>query len=129
MGMRFNQCNLAQFCPSKNKLLASVDKNIEAKYSHPKWLINKIREVYPHNWEQLFTANNSHPPMSLRINLALISRENYLKKVTATSNTFCSSCITLKKPCPVAQLPNFDNGEVSVQDCGTRLTAQATHFG
>jgi 16S rRNA (cytosine967-C5)-methyltransferase len=114
---------LRNFVRQKNKLLASVDKNIEAKYSHPKWLINKIREVYPHNWEQLFTANNSHPPMSLRINLALISRENYLKKVTATSNTFCSSCITLKKPCPVAQLPNFDNGEVSVQDCGAQFAA------
>jgi len=114
---------LRNFLRQEKEIFAAIDKNIAAKFSHPKWLIEKIQVTHPDNWEKVLTTNNEHPPMSLRVNLQKISVQNYLKKIQAVPNPVCASCITLKHPCPVAQLPNFNDGEVSVQDCGAQFAA------
>jgi 16S rRNA (cytosine967-C5)-methyltransferase len=114
---------LRNFLRKQTEIFAAIDKDIVAKFSHPLWLIKKIQAACPENWENILIANNEHPPMSLRVNLQRISRQDYLNKVDATANNVCPSCITLKKPCQVAQLPNFNEGVVSVQDCGAQFAA------
>jgi len=114
---------LRNFLRQEKKIFAAIDKDIAAKFSHPQWLIKKIQAAYPDTWGKILITNNEHPPMSLRINLQKISRQDYLNKVDATPNDVCPSCITLKKPCQVTQLPNFNDGEVSVQDCGAQFAA------
>jgi len=66
--------------------------------------------------------------MVLRVNLAKISRENYLQKLTgqgiaAETVSFCPSAIRLDKPAPVDLLPGFADGLVSVQDTAAQLAA------
>lgn len=115
---------LRGFSRQKTTLLKTISSNIEAKFAHPKWLINKIRRAYPKKWPQILKANNARPPMSLRVNLQQISREKYLQKVNAYPCPICPTCITMKKPCAVTELPGFTQGEVSVQDCGAQFAAK-----
>lgn len=115
---------LRNFLRQQENIMLAIDKNIIAKFSHPQWLIEKIKSTYPTNWENILNANNERPPMSLRINLQKTTMKNYLHKINAATNPVCSSCIILQEPCPVSQLPGFADGEVSVQDCGAQFAAK-----
>jgi 16S rRNA (cytosine967-C5)-methyltransferase len=39
----------------------------QTHYSHPTWLLKKIKQTYPDNFEQIFTQNNTQAPMTLRL--------------------------------------------------------------
>ncbi|MGD9152869.1 MAG: 16S rRNA (cytosine(967)-C(5))-methyltransferase RsmB [Gammaproteobacteria bacterium] len=122
-------CNLINavlhnFLRQQDAIFDAVNKNVIAKFSHPSWLIKKIKSTYPNDWEKILAANNEHPPMSLRINLQKTTVKDYLHQTNAATNPVCASCITLQKPCPVSQLPGFADGEVSVQDCGAQFAAK-----
>jgi 16S rRNA (cytosine967-C5)-methyltransferase len=105
----------------------------EAAYTaHPQWLLEVIRYYWPDNWSQIITANNSHPPLSLRVNRLQCNRENYLRgleyngiKAHAIPYTECG--VVLDQPCPVAILPGFFEGHISVQDgAGQRVAPLLT---
>jgi len=122
---------LRNFLRQKEKLLKLVGENLEAKYAHPKWMLERFKKAWPNYWKQLVEANNQYPPMSLRTNLQLISREDYLKKLAASSirvdsslDLLCNTCVVLEKPSVVSKLPGFFEGEVSVQDCGAQFAAE-----
>ncbi|MDD5277513.1 MAG: 16S rRNA (cytosine(967)-C(5))-methyltransferase RsmB [Methylovulum sp.] len=96
--------------------------------SHPDWLIQHIQRDWPEQAKQILTENNQQPPMVLRVNLAKISREQYLLQlnsldITAVAVDFCPSALMLDKPVPVEQLPDFFEGLVSVQDTAAQLAA------
>ncbi|MGR6035048.1 MAG: 16S rRNA (cytosine(967)-C(5))-methyltransferase RsmB [Candidatus Nitrosoglobus sp.] len=89
--------------------------------AHPQWLLEAIRYYWPDNWPQIITANNSHPPLSLRVNRLQGSRENYLKEleynnIKAHSIPYTECGVVLDQPYPVTTLPNFLQGHISVQD-------------
>ncbi|MEK6730592.1 MAG: 16S rRNA (cytosine(967)-C(5))-methyltransferase RsmB [Pseudomonadota bacterium] len=110
----------------KKELLKTVSDNEVASYSHPEWLLTRLKKEYPHAWKEIVTANNQHPPMSLRVNRNKISRDEYgekLRHVGLRGNILqdYSDAILLEKPCAVGQLPGFSEGDVSVQDCGAQL--------
>ena len=114
---------LRNFLRKQKELLNKADQNPVAKYSHPKWLIERVQKVWPEHWQDILLSNNQHPPMSLRVNRRMITKEAYFEKLEthATDNPHCPMCLTLEKPCPTYQLPGFSEGEVSVQDCGAQL--------
>ena len=115
---------LRNFLRKQEAILDTTNENSIAKFAHPQWLIEKTKLAHPNDWQNILNANNEHPPMSLRINLQKTSVKNYFNKVEATINPVCSSCITLKHPCSVSQLPGFADGEVVVQDCGAQFAAK-----
>ncbi len=99
-----------------------------AALSHPEWLIKQIEQDWPEQALSLLQENNLQPPMVLRVNLAKISRENYLQRligqeIAAEAVSFCPSAIKLDKPVPVDVLPGFADGLVSVQDTAAQLAA------
>lgn len=99
----------------------------EACYNHPAWLIKKIQQDWPQQWQTILTANNQHPPMWLRVNQQKISRENYLEKlssqeIAAKPALNGSEAVLLALPQDVVQIPGFIEGEVSVQDAAAQLT-------
>jgi 16S rRNA (cytosine967-C5)-methyltransferase len=111
-----------------NAVLRSVVRAggvIPISFSHPDWFIQKIKQSYPDQWENILNANNQHPPFSLRVNTKKISRENYLKKISnATTIPETFSGIVLENPIDVKQLPGFSEGEISVQDGAAQLAAE-----
>jgi 16S rRNA (cytosine967-C5)-methyltransferase len=108
---------------SNHKINKEKDKFI---YNHPLWLINIIKNDWPNDWNDILTANNSHPPMSLRVNNLKTSTKDYLKtleenQITGTINQHIESAIILDNPCKVSELPKFLDGFVSVQDVAAQV--------
>lgn len=117
---------LRRFCREKNHILASVANHPDYQTMHPAWLTKKIQKDWPDQWQAIIDANNTHPPMSLRVNLACISREDYCAKLSSNNLAFSllahtPAGIMLNQACPVTDLPGFAEGEISVQDGAAQL--------
>lgn len=94
--------------------------------SHPDWLIPQLKQDWPEHFEQLLEANNQKPPMTLRVNQRVISRETYLQQlqennIAAYLTQYSPEGITLNSACNVEELPGFKNGFFSVQDEAAQL--------
>lgn len=93
--------------------------------SYPDWMIQRIETDWPDQAASVFTAGNSRPPMTLRMDIQRQSRQDYLQefKSAAIKHALVESAIVLEKPQPVDQLKGFDQALVSVQDASAQLAA------
>lgn len=119
---------LRRFQRERESLLALVDADPLGRYAIPGWLLEQIRTDWPEHWEAILQAANGHPPMSLRVNLAANSREQYLallaaSDIAATPIPHTPSGLVLDQPMDTQALPGFAEGRVSVQDGGAQLAA------
>ncbi|MGP1930636.1 MAG: 16S rRNA (cytosine(967)-C(5))-methyltransferase RsmB [Arsenophonus sp. ET-DL12-MAG3] len=115
---------LREFQRQKKFLNKRVNNNI-SNYLHPKWLLEKIQQVYPTQWEEIINVNNKKPPMWLRVNQLYHSTNDYLillKKtgINGTLNNNSKFAIKLKKPYTINQLPGFNKGWVTIQDLSSQ---------
>jgi 16S rRNA (cytosine967-C5)-methyltransferase len=99
-----------------------------AGHDHPDWLIKKLNSAHPDACPELFTINNSRAPMSLSINIAKTSTSEYTALLDSQGLGYrpglAPNSIVLTRPLPVAKLPGFSDGWVSVQDEGAQLAAE-----
>lgn len=119
---------LRNFVREKDVRLAQADADLVGRTAHPPWLANAIRRDWPTQAGAIFDANNSRPPMTLRVNSLRGSREGYLARlmaigITATPTPFTATGLTLDLPIDVSLLPGFSEGDVSVQDGAAQLAA------
>ena len=110
------------------RLRSELDRNPGARYSHPAWLIDRIKADWPEQWESILQTNNQRPPQHLRVNLLHTTRENYLEDleragIRAQQIDLTPFGIQVPDPVDVDALPGFDDGHVSVQDAGAQLAA------
>lgn len=106
----------------------------EALYAHPGWWIKAIKKAWPEKWQEILTANNDHPPFSLRVNQLNLTREKYKESLAKyTEPTIghvmnfiveTKSGITIEPAMPVDKLPGFAQGDVSVQDGAAQLATE-----
>jgi len=120
---------LRNFLRSQDQLLPGIDVQEVARYAHPKWMIELIRDAWPEQWQDILSANNQRPPMSLRVNCSIQSRERYLEKlklagITGHPARHAIAGIILDRPSDIALLPGFDQGAVSIQDSAAQLAAE-----
>ena len=92
----------------------------ETLWNHPSWLIERIQSAWPERWEGILVENNAPPPMTLRVNQRLVSRETQIEKLRA-QDIDCvpgsaPASIRLNEPSPVERLDGFNQGFLSVQD-------------
>lgn len=109
-------------------LLAAVDKSPSQQCAHPGWLYKRLQRAWPDQLDAITSANNLHPPMTLRVNQRGLSRDAYLQQladagIAANACPFSAVGIQLVTPCDVTQLPGFADGLVSVQDEAAQLAA------
>jgi len=109
-------------------VLDAASEDPDAIHDHPNWFIGKIKKAWPDHWEGILAANNAHPPMSLRVNQRIVTREAYLaqleaENIQATAIPETQYGITLTEPVDVLALPGFLEGYVSVQDGAAQLAA------
>ena len=110
------------------ELLAAANADPVALHQHPLWWIERIRAAYPEQWESILAADNTHPPMTLRVNRRRIGAEAYLAQLAAVGIgarllAERESAILLERPQAVDKLPGFVDGLVSVQDWGAQRAA------
>ncbi len=99
------------------------------KTSHPKWLIEQLKQDWPDEWESILDADNQRPPMYLRVNQLHHDRDHYLIKlkeagIEGKATHYSNLGIQLEQPKDVDQLPGFKDGEVSVQELAAQLSAK-----
>jgi 16S rRNA (cytosine967-C5)-methyltransferase len=119
---------LRRFQRERAHLERAVLEVPEAKFAHPRWLIEALRADQPRAWEAILTANNAAPPLWLRVNLARTTRADYLDKLAAaglagSAAPDVASAVLLAQPVGVESLPGFAAGEVSVQDVAAQRAA------
>lgn len=100
-----------------------------AAAAHPDWLWDALGEHWPSHREQIAQANNSHPPMTLRVNLSRVDRDSYQQQladagINAHPGALSPAALTLEQAVDVTQLPGFGEGLCSVQDEAAQLAAQ-----
>ena len=114
-------------------LLNSLSTNdSQVRYSHPQWILEKIKTDWPENWQQILTANNQRPAFWLRINQSLYSAAQYQQLLgkeeiefdADSSVALTDFALKLSHGIDVRLLPGFAEGAVSVQDAGAQLAAE-----
>ncbi len=119
---------LREFQRRQESLFNVADANPQGQWAHPNWLIKAITEHWPDQAEQIFHANNQHPPFTLRVNGTHLNRDDYLLQLQEAGLdgapcVFSDVGITLNSACSVNELPGFADGLVSVQDEAAQLAA------
>ena len=109
-------------------ICASLDSDPVLHTAHPRWLQKALKANWPEHWQAICAANNAHPPLILRVNRRLRSRDAYLAElaavgIAASPCTYSRDGIVLAQACDVTGLPGFAAGHVSVQDEAAQLAA------
>jgi 16S rRNA (cytosine967-C5)-methyltransferase len=117
---------LRRFVAERTALLARVDEILAQRTAHPAWLTARILRAWPGEGAAILAANNAHPPMTVRVDTSRIDVPTYLVRlaeasIDAQEVQSIPSAVTLNRPMPVAGLPGFTEGLVSVQDAGAQL--------
>ena len=97
-----------------------------ARWNHPLWWIEAIRDQYPEHWQRVLQANNQRPPLTLRINRRRTSQVAYLALLAEQgigATPVGPFGVMLDRPQPVQRIPGFADGLVSVQDGAAQLAA------
>jgi len=118
---------LRNFLRRRAEIEAAAASTDRGRYSYPQWWITKLQAQYPHNFRDLLEAGNARPPLTLRVNRRRIERAAYLELLAGESiaaRPVGNAGVIVEVPRPVAQLPGFAEGLVSVQDAGAQLAAE-----
>lgn len=118
---------LRNFLRKSSKLLEQATHRAEGKYSYPQWWIDEMNAQYGERSEDILTAGNQHPPMTLRVNRQLVTADEYatqLERQAMSLRHIEHDALQLEKPVGVDKLPGFRDGLVSVQDAGAQYAAR-----
>lgn len=119
---------LRNYLRQRDEINRKVQADPLARWNHPAWLLEQIRAAWPDNFESILIANNQHAPMTLRVNLTMTTRADYVGRLdahgmTATPGRLTETSLYLDVPVNVTELPGFSEGVVSVQDEASQLAA------
>ena len=100
----------------------------ESRFNHPAWFIDALRADWPDDWQQILEANNDRAPMWLRVNQNRTTTADYIDRLAQVDDghgvlSGFIHAIRLAQPLPVAELPGFADGDVSVQDAAAQIAA------
>ena len=97
-----------------------------ARWSYPRWWIGRVEADHPHAWQQILAAGNERPPLTLRVNARVTTREALAAKYAAADidvRPVGEAGLIVIAPRPVTELPGYAEGEFAVQDAGAQLAA------
>lgn len=117
---------LRNFQRRRDELLEAARTDPVARWNHPAWWIERLRSQYPEDWQTILEAANGHPPMTLRVNRRRTTLDGYreaLRQAGLEADVTGECALTLASPVPIAELPGFAEGLVSVQDLGAQYAA------
>ncbi|MCX8521496.1 MAG: 16S rRNA (cytosine(967)-C(5))-methyltransferase RsmB [Rhodoferax sp.] len=120
-----NAC-LRRFLRTQAALVQATESDLQARWNHPLWWIQRLQQDHPDNWQSLLQTANGQPPMTLRTNALQGTVADYLQELAScgiAAQAVGDSGIQLQRAVPVGQLPGFATGRVSVQDAAAQLAA------
>jgi 16S rRNA (cytosine967-C5)-methyltransferase len=120
-----NAC-LRRFLREQADLLAQVGADWEARYNHPAWWVKRVRRDHPQHWQAILAANHAAAALVLRVNVAHISRADYLVHLADAGLPAVpvgAAGVALGRTVAVEGLPGYAQGWFSVQDPAAQLAA------
>jgi 16S rRNA (cytosine967-C5)-methyltransferase len=118
---------LRRFVREREALVAAALADPLARFNHPAWWLERLRADWPERWQAIATAANERPPLTLRVNVRRTTRAEVLATLAAhgldADAVGDGAAVTLARPLPVAEIPGFAEGLVSVQDAAAQLAA------
>lgn len=97
------------------------------RYSHPRWLVERVRALLgAEETEQFLSENNRIPPLTIQVNPERASAEALLAElsesgVDAARHSWVPDCLELSGSGTVTRLASFRAGKFYVQDAAARL--------
>lgn len=122
----FANAILRNFQRRQAELAELAQSDIQARWNFPAWWLKRLQADYPQDWQGIVTAQNSHPPMTLRVNPRRIGAQEYARMLQEAGLACRQSgtwALTLEHPVPVGEIPHFFEGWASVQDLGAQWAA------
>jgi 16S rRNA (cytosine967-C5)-methyltransferase len=112
----------------RTRLEAHVDAIPAQRYALPDWLFDAIEQAWPGRGEAIAAALQQRPPMTLRVDLAQVTRTAYAAElgasgIAARPHPWVGTALVLDRAVSVDRLPGFSRARVSVQDAGAQLAA------
>lgn len=119
---------LRNACRQEQEINARLNKDEAYLYAHPPWVLEALKSAWPKDWLSIVEANNTHPPMVLRVNVLKDSVDNYIQRlkeagIASSPHLVALQGIVLDEAVNVEDLPGFREGDVSVQDGAAQLAA------
>jgi 16S rRNA (cytosine967-C5)-methyltransferase len=117
---------LRNFLRRRAELSAYARHSDIGRFSYPRWWIDKLRQQYPQRYTAILDTGNRHPPLTLRVNHRRTTTSRYLAQLEANgiaAREIGEAAVLLDRPCPVANIPGFAEGAVSVQDAAAQRAA------
>ncbi len=125
----FVNATLRRFQREQTQLTESLQLINSFNFNHPDWYIEKLKHNWPTQWQDILRANDQHPPLTLRVNTQLVSRETLISKLSkegidSFETEYSKFGITLSKPTDIVSTEVFQQGLISVQDEAPQLAAE-----
>jgi len=120
-----NAC-LRRFMREREALVLRTEADLQAKWNHPLWWVERLKVDHPSNWQALLSLAQKPAPMTLRVNTrhrSVAAYQAQLDEMGVPSQAVGAQGLQLSKALPVHQLPGFSAGHVSVQDAAAQLAA------
>jgi 16S rRNA (cytosine967-C5)-methyltransferase len=117
---------LRRYLRERADFAAAVRDDPVARWSYPRWWIDRVKGDYPGEWEAILAAGNARPPLSLRVNLRAGSVASLVARFTAAGIAAVpagAQGVIVDPPVAVTELPGFAEGAFAVQDFGAQLAA------
>ena len=151
---------LRRFQRERTGLLAVAERDEEARWLFPRWLLERLRQDWPEDWEEIVAASHVQAPQWLRVNRQVLDRDEYRVHLVAAgivpgladspqvppdfrqgvdplpsrvpappvnaipaAPSYAPAALRLDPPLPMARLPGFAAGQVSIQDLNAQLAA------
>jgi len=120
-----NAC-LRRFLRERHDLIEQTEGQLQARWNHPGWWIERLQHEYPEHWQKLLEAAQNPAPMTLRVNVrhhSVLDYQRQLSELGILSKAVGAHGLQLEKAVSVQRLPGFAQGHVSVQDAAAQLAA------
>ncbi|WP_409524375.1 16S rRNA (cytosine(967)-C(5))-methyltransferase RsmB [Nitrincola sp. MINF-07-Sa-05] len=120
---------LRRYQRERDDIDASLSDDEQFIWNHPDWMLAKLRNNWPEQWQSIVAGNDVKGPLCLRVNKRLLTREELIKElhiheIDATPGLISNQAIYLQQAVEVQQLPGFEEGWFSVQDEAAQLAAE-----
>jgi len=122
----FANAVLRRFLREREALVDAVDADPVARHNHSLWWIDRLRVDWGDAGGSILEADNLRPPMTLRVNARRGDAAAYVERLRLqgmAAEAIGGQAVRLERPCAVAELPGFADGDASVQDFAAQLAA------
>jgi 16S rRNA (cytosine967-C5)-methyltransferase len=121
---------LRSFIRQQSELEKTLQDNLSYKYNFPQWLVTKIIQDYPNNYENILLNLNQHQKYTLRVNNNKTNLEQYCEILSKNKIEFkiIANKIVLSNLVKVEDIPFFSEGLVSIQNINAQKLLEIVEF-